>query len=324
MSELSKRRRARTALATVAVGGLLAAGLTATANGSAVAASPVADSADLQETYINYVAPNVEHGKSQEKVSKKALKEAQELDRKHAAGNPVAARQLAKLERKAIKTGKNPRQIKQAPSTQEARLLTILVEFDPNKTYDWSGVMVPKTVFGDRTCVPAANVPSGPLHNKIPNPANFATTPGSAPDNNSFWVNDFSPEHFDKMLYTETGITERVRPDLTGPDGKPGIDISGYTMKNMYEEMSKNAYTVDGAATNWVKVDNSEAFYAADTCTLEGRRVGRRSPAGHERSPVQPAWRRPAGHRRRPGARRPAAGLPVRRLRHRGPGRPGR
>ena len=40
-------------------------------------------------------------------------------------------------------------------------------------------------------------------------------------------------------------------------------------MKNMYEEMSKNAYTVDGAATNWVKVANSEAYYAADTCTQD-------------------------------------------------------
>jgi immune inhibitor A len=261
-----KRRQARGALATLAVGSLLAAGLSAATSSTAVALPVVADSANLQETYINYVAPNVEHGKSREKVNKQALKDAQQFDRKHAAGNPVAARQLAKLERKAIKTGKNPRQIKKAPSTQEARLLTILVEFDPNKTYDWSGVMVPRTVFGDRTCIPATNVPNGPLHNKIPNPANFATTPGSAPDNNSFWVSDFSPEHFDKMLYTETGITERVRPDLTGPDGKPGIDISGYTMKNMYEEMSKNAYTVDGAATNWIQVPNSEAYYAADTC----------------------------------------------------------
>ena len=48
------------------------------------------------------------------------------------------------------------------------------------------------------------------------------------------------------MLYTNEGITERVRSDLTGPDGKPGIDISGYTMKNMYEEMSHGAYTVTG------------------------------------------------------------------------------
>ena len=57
------------------------------------------------------------------------------------------------------------------------------------------------------------------------------------------------------MLYTKTGITERVRTDLDRPrTGKPGIDISGYTMKNMYEEMSKGAYTVDRCGDPWVKV----------------------------------------------------------------------
>ncbi len=58
--------------------------------------------------------------------------------------------------------------------------------------------MVPQTVFGDRTCVPAANVPNGPLHNNIPDPADCAHK-----DNNICWVTDFCPEHFDKMLYTK-------------------------------------------------------------------------------------------------------------------------
>ena len=64
--------------------------------------------------------------------------------------------------------------------------------------------------------MPPGNVQNGPLHNNIPNPAG-----GPSPDNNSFWVPDFSSEHYNKMLYTEEGITERVRPDLTGPDGSP-------------------------------------------------------------------------------------------------------
>ena len=106
-------------------------------------------------------------------------------------------------------------------------------------------------------------VQNGPLHNNIPNPAEAAK-----PDNNSMWVEDFSPEFYNKMLYSKTGITERVRPDLRGPDGKRGIDLRGYTMRNMYLEMSKGAYTVDGEATPWVKVPHSEGWYAADTCTL--------------------------------------------------------
>ncbi len=95
---------------------------------------------------------------------------------------------------------------------------------------------------------------NGPLHNNIPDPAAYEQE-----DNNSMWVPDFSSEHYNKILYTKEGITERVRTDLTGPDGQPGFDISGYTMKNMYEEMSKGAYTVSGAATPWVTVPHSEA-----------------------------------------------------------------
>ena len=119
------------------------------ATGSAAAgAHPVAESADLQETYINYVAPRAEKAIGKDKkVNAKAVREAEALDRKHAAGNPVTARQLARTEAKAVKTGKSPRQIKQAPATQEAKLLTILVEYNPAATYDWSGVMVPETVF---------------------------------------------------------------------------------------------------------------------------------------------------------------------------------
>jgi immune inhibitor A len=164
---------------------------TGSASGGAQALEhPVADSADLQETYINYVAPRVENAISKDvKVSKKTVAEAKAFDRKHAGGNPVTAKQLARGEQQALKTGKSPRQIKKAPATQEAKLLTILVEYNPEATYDWSGVMVPKTVFQSRDCVPAENVPSGPLHNQIQDPATFVET-HDAPDNNSFWVGD--------------------------------------------------------------------------------------------------------------------------------------
>ena len=76
-----------------------------------------------------------------------------------------------------------------------------------------------------------------------------------------------------------------MRTDLTGPDGQPGIDISGYTMQNMYLEMSKGAYTVDGAATPWVKVPHSEAWYGATRCFLNdnGEWVAG-AIAGHDRA----------------------------------------
>jgi immune inhibitor A len=279
MQKLSalQRRRASAVLATLA---LSAAGLATMGTGGASSAAPAPthDATVLDsDGYINYVAPRAERavgndGKIDKKTGKlvkdkaadSPLAQAYAADRKNAKGNPVAARQLEKLEAKAIRTGQSPKQIKSqyegAKTTQTARLLTILVEFNANADDDFTGTMVPETVFESRECVPG-NVQNGPVHNQIPDPASYDHL-----DNNSMWVSNFDQQHYNDMLYTKTGITERVRTDLTGPDGQPGFDISGYTMKNMYEEMSKGAYTVSGSATPWVTVPHSEAWYAANVC----------------------------------------------------------
>jgi immune inhibitor A len=286
MSERSARQRRLRLAAIVPTVALAASGLaTAGTMGSATAAPTPepSTSAGLGHTYyMNYAAPQVEKAYGSDKAIATLSKgkkidvndvaaRAEAFDAKHAAGNPVTARELAKLEAKAIKSGKSPKAIKSqykgAKATQEAKLLTILVEFNEEASDDFSGVMVPE-YFGATTCKSGDAAVKGPLHNKIPNPAD-----GDNLDNNSFWVNNFSSEHFDKMLFTDEGITERVRPDLTGPDGKAGIDISGYTMKAMYEEMSKGAYTVTGEATPWVTVDHSEGWYGASVCHLNDKGV---------------------------------------------------
>ncbi|MFU8872125.1 immune inhibitor A domain-containing protein [Micromonospora sp. SL4-19] len=260
------RRRLLVALPAIA---LAAASLTVTGSAAAQSAGPAPATIGADEFYINYAEPEVQPDTAGKEVKGKdgiytsPADEAKAYDRKYAAGNPLTARELAKLEAKAIKTGKSPRQIKQAKSTQTAKLLTLLVEFNDNANDDFTNVMVPKTVFDDRTCVPGT-VQNGPTHNNIADPA---TLPHK--DNNSMWVPDFSPEHYNKMLYTKEGITERVRKDLTGPDGKPGISLAGRTMHNMYTEMSKGAYTVDGQASPWIKLPHSEAWYAANRCTKD-------------------------------------------------------
>ena len=281
------RRALRCTVAAMPVVALTVAGLAAT--GGATTASATGSGApavERPEHYINYadvaaqpeIGDDVEitadgrtivhkaEGKSGVGVDSSVQTASDELAKKFSNGNPAAAEQLAELESQAIRTGKSPKEIKEsryksAPQTQEARLLTILVEFEENANDDFTDQMVP-TFWGSSECMPG-NVQNGPLHNNIPDPAE-----ASQPDNNTMWVEDFSSEHFDKMLFTDEGITERVRPDLTGPDGRPGIDISGYTMKNMYEEMSRNAYTVTGEATPWVKVPHSEAWYGAQRCFL--------------------------------------------------------
>jgi immune inhibitor A len=248
------------------------------------------------EPWINYVEPRFEPDTDSDdpKVQgelgmTEAMVEAVKFDRKHPHGNPVTAKQLAKDEAKAIRTGKNPKDFKKK-GPQTAKLLTILVEFNENANDDFSDSMIPATVFGDRTCAPG-NVQNGPLHNTLPNPAELDNF-----DNNSMWVEDFSSEHYNQMLYTKKGIQERVRPDLTGPDGKPGIDISGYTMRNMYEQMSQGVYSVDGEATPWVQVPHSEAWYGANRCFLDdegnwdaGRVQGMQGHPDNPRGPQQMA-----------------------------------
>ncbi|BDZ54656.1 immune inhibitor A domain-containing protein [Agromyces marinus] len=279
MSGKTNRARRR-AVAAIPVLALAAAGLATVGTTTASAAPAPVIGAD--EHYMNYAAPHAEAAfqtdesagvtidgtarRSAGPVAGSVADASAAIDKKYTQGNPVAARGLAKLEAKSIETGKSPKalkskNLKQAKSTQEAKLLTILVDFNDQANDDFTDSWVPE-YWGASTCKPG-EVVNGPLHNNIPNPADSPHE-----DNNSMWVEDFSPEHFNKMLFTDEGITERVRTDLTGPDGKPGFDISGYTMKSMYEEMSRGAYTVTGEATQWVTLPHSEGWYGATRCSL--------------------------------------------------------
>lgn len=105
--------------------------------------------------YINYVDPKVEPSTSGKEIKVGATKDgkpiygpgkesAADYGKKFAEGNPRAARVLAKQEQQAAKTGKNPSEFryKNAKQTQVAKLLTILVEFNPNANDDFTNTMV--------------------------------------------------------------------------------------------------------------------------------------------------------------------------------------
>ncbi|HEX6127884.1 MAG TPA: immune inhibitor A domain-containing protein [Candidatus Limnocylindria bacterium] len=204
---------------------------------------------------------------------------------KHSGGFPRAAAQLASTEQQAARSGINPHTIKQAKGTQTAKLLTVLVEFNPEANDDFSGferiIDINSTAGEDCVTEAAGTLLNGPLHGQLPDPADFANdgTPDTF-DNNTFWVPEFDTAHYEAMLYSKEGITERVRTDLIGPDGQPGFDISGYTLRNMYLEMSKGAYDITGEAVGWVMLPHSEAYYGADSCE-----AGRASMVGHPDNP---------------------------------------
>jgi immune inhibitor A len=84
--------------------------------------------------------------------------------------------------------------------------------------------------FGD--FAPWGGIP-GPLHNEIPEPP--------PEDNVTHWVEDFSPEHFEDMLFN---------------DG-PGAN----SMHNFYVEQSSGRYGVYGTVEDWVKVPYNGTVY---------------------------------------------------------------
>ncbi|MEU6998491.1 immune inhibitor A domain-containing protein [Nonomuraea sp. NPDC046570] len=261
---MSRRQRL---LALLPAAGLLTAGLAGVATAAPDPGARYLPSA--ADHYINYAAPAEGDNPAEPGLPGKSAKQSlgSKIERKFTSGNPAAARVLAARENQAIKTGRNPADFifKKAGSTQTAKLLTVLVEFNEQANDDFSGynrLRTPRSAPDDCVVEPPGTLLNGPLHNNLPDPALLG-----GKDNYTFWVPDFSPAHFNKMLYTKEGLTTRVRQDLKDPrDGKPGIDISKHTLKNMYEEMSKGAYSVTGSAVGWIKVPHSEGWYGAARC----------------------------------------------------------
>jgi immune inhibitor A len=226
-----------------------------------------------QDYWSTLAAPRVERPGGSEQVGKAPADD--NVVAHDTTGFPPAARELAEREAVSEETGATPQTLLRKagadPQRQRARLLTLLVEFNPDANDDFSGWERPDPATGECVTEPAGTRLSGPLHNELPDPA----TRGSGRDNNTFWVPDFSPSHYDKLIYSERGITKKVRKDLRG-----GVDIRGRTVRNFYLEMSKGAYELTGEVTPWLEVPHSEAWYSADSCD-----AGEASDVGHPDNP---------------------------------------
>jgi len=199
---------------------------------------------------------------------------AQVWTQKHHGPNPRAAKALAQAEARAIQKNKNPAAEKK--EVEYAKLLTLLIEFSDtanDEFVNWERI----TDITDPTCVVETVTFNGPLHGELPDPS----TVGTGRDNNTFWVPDFDVEHYEALMFSEEGITDRVRTDLTGPDGQPGFDISGYTMRNYFLENSSGMYDLSGTVVDWLTLPHSEAWYGADSCA-----GGRASMVGHPDNPI--------------------------------------
>ncbi|RLL67089.1 immune inhibitor A domain-containing protein [Streptomyces sp. Z26] len=90
--------------------------------------------------------------------------------------------------------------------------------------------------FGDKVD-PEYGGDAGPLHNKI-------AKPDRKDDNSTYWKEDFDREHFEDIYFGE------------------GTD----SLKTYYEKQSSGRYSVEGAVSDWVKVDYNEARYGSNYC----------------------------------------------------------
>lgn len=174
----------------------------------------------------------------------------------------AAYQRLLRNEQRALAANSSPAAMGLAV-TGPLRLLTVAVEFNGTDTAE--NFVHPASVFGDRSCITSTITFEGPLHNEL-------TAPGPR-DNQSFWLPNFDKTHYERLLYSTEGITERVRPDLTDPeDGKPGIDISGSTMQNYYDEVSGGRVTLEPGPAGviaWIQVPHSEGYYASNACFFD-------------------------------------------------------
>ena len=141
-----------------------------------------------------------------------------------------------------------------AAGTYAAHTLVLLVEFGTGAWPD-----------GDS----AGHDMNGPTHGTIKAPA--------LDDNATFWPGDFSPMHYQQMLFGNSypiygvlraaGKSGKVLP--AGRNALPyATQVRGYsddTMRNYYLEQSHGAYTVQGDIKNWVKLDLPESYYGANS-----------------------------------------------------------
>jgi immune inhibitor A len=154
--------------------------------------------------------------------------------------------------------------------TGSDRILVILVEFGGTDTATWNPgdtwdpIGDPAEVdfddYGDCSSIITETMEftySGPLHNELPKP-----TSHDHPGYNAIWTEDFSRQHFEDMLFGDGVFIEYTMEN--GQDVT--IDLSGYSMRQYYEEQSKGMYTVEGDVIGWVQVPHSEAWYGADMC----------------------------------------------------------
>jgi immune inhibitor A len=160
---------------------------------------------------------------------------------------------------RALKRKTEPELLTLAPAAIQpvtATIFALAVDFAGKDTFTYSAHVGKK-------CKDKTLTAKGPRKGNIPKPG--------PRDNYTLWYEPSltaNPKFFKKIVFGYEGAG-RVRLDLTDPDdGKPGINLAGYTVQDYYDHVAgKGNVTLKGTVTGWVTVDHSEGYYGAPRCS---------------------------------------------------------
>ena len=280
MSDPTKRRWAHGALAALAAGSLLVAGLAAAT--PATAAPPT--------------KPKAEKGEESHKHDfRTPLQEKQDAMRQKALEKVLAGKATPTGKNKVVKLAKG--QYVELARESTDRIFTVLVEFGDNQYPDPRFQGPPPD--GSTTDV------TGPLHNEIP-------PPNRAVDNSTLWQADYNQAHYQDMYfnrmaeYYETQSSGRYSVDGTVTEWVKvpfnealyGRNYCGDIVCNTSRALIRDALAV------WVKGQRDagktmaeiaaylKTFDQQDRYDIERRRRLQRAGRGHRPLPDRPRGRR--------------------------------
>ncbi len=223
----------------VALGALLT--ILVAAPAGAVPANEILIAKNLQRLGIvpSYATPGMARAAARALAAK-----GPEYPVKPAAGKASQSKALGRYLSARVVTGK-------AAGTYATNALVLLIEFGTDPWPD-----------GDST----DHYMDGPLAGRIPPPAHD--------DNATFWPGDFTPMHYQQMLfgnsfpiYGARATTDKSKS--TSAAKVPYVSTlrgtSDDTMRNYYLEQSHGTYTVQGDIKDWVTLDVPESYYGADS-----------------------------------------------------------
>jgi immune inhibitor A len=145
-------------------------------------------------------------------------------------------------------------------------VLTVMINFTGVETYTTDDAVAVHTNCLTDTAVFSPGfqvVIDGPQFNEIAQPANNYKAwldPATSP------TGGFTREYFELLMYSTTGDTSLMRPELPNPwDGGYGYDFSGVSFRNYFSENSRGLYNLQGEVVE-VSVPEAVSYFGAALC----------------------------------------------------------